>query len=122
MWVLHFWETVHAPEGIEALKPLVEAGLKAWDFPLPSPGFVDDMFHSPRFHQRIVKALKEFADTAREPLTLPDASAARRQQPAQSTPLPAGPADAPTTGPTGMPTASAPAAGAPKRRGPGPAP
>lgn len=93
VWVVELWLAVHSPQGVWSLKPLIEAGLRGWDFPLPYPRFVDDILESRNFTGRVIETLTELAKTAREPVALPEPpthppAANNRPQPEPKAPHP----------------------------------
>lgn len=71
IWVPMFWVLARSPDGLQTLKALAEAGMRAWHCP---PVYLDCLraaFSEVSFPGRAIAALEDLADTARERIALP---------------------------------------------------
>lgn len=96
VWVPVFRQLVESPDGIQMLRGLAEAGLRAWGSPSDYYLCLDAAFRYPSFRALAIAALEDFADTARERFALPEPpphppAADTRPRPEKPRPKPPGP-------------------------------
>ena len=70
LWVPTFREYVESPSGLQKLKLLTEAGMRAKNAPPDYFLCLEAAFRYPGFRALAITALENYADTAREPFTL----------------------------------------------------
>lgn len=72
VWVPYFRQLLETPEGVRMLRALAEAGMRGWDCPPVYFDCLDAAFRGLGFRARAIAALEDFADTARERVTIPE--------------------------------------------------
>ena len=70
-WVPMFRQLVDSDEGMQTLRTLAEAGMRAWNCPPGIVGCLGDAFCDITFRALSIAALQNFAETAREKVVLP---------------------------------------------------
>lgn len=72
VWAGPFREFVESRAGLRKLKGLAETGMRALGAPPDYFLCLDSAFRYPSFRALAIAALQDYADTAREPYTLPE--------------------------------------------------
>lgn len=86
LWVPMFRQLVDSHEGLRTLQSLAEAGMRAWRCPTGALDCLKAAFRDLTLRPLMISALENFAATAREKVTLPEA--ARPYPPAPAPPPP----------------------------------
>lgn len=73
-WVPMFRQLVDSHEGLRTLQSLAEAGMRAWRCPKSALDSLRAAFRDMTLRSLMIVALEKFAATAREKVSLPDAS------------------------------------------------
>jgi hypothetical protein len=99
LWVPMFRQLVESREGLVTLRALAEEGMRAWECPPTMVRCLEYALRDITFRALSIAALQDFAETAREKVTLPGSEPPPYPPPPKPRPRPERPSNRPSNSP-----------------------